>query len=96
MILSFLAGLKPKLWALGAAILAFVAVIVRLKWVKQQRDSARYERDKAVFQVKQRKAVDDNLAEVDQTFSRRAALRQQEKQDEPDKVPDRLRDNNRF
>ncbi len=94
--LALLAKARAWAWALAAGALTVGAFLLRLKIVTRQRDNARYERDKARYQAKQAKAVADNLSEVDQTFSRRAALRQQEKQDAPDTVPERLRDNNRF
>ena len=94
--ISLLARLKAWGWALAAGALAVGAFLLRLKVVKTQRDNAVYERDKLRYQAKQRKAVDDNLAEVDQTFSRRAALRAKEKAAEPDTVPERLRDMNDF
>lgn len=93
--LSMLLG-KFRIWGLAIGGALLMGLYVALKIARGQLEDAKYEIRKYKYQAKQRKAVDENLAEVDQAFSHRAAVRQQEKQDEPEKVPDRLRDNDNF
>ena len=94
MIATFLARARTYGWAVCAGLI--VVLYAAFKIMKGQRDEAREAVEQYKHQAKQRKAVDENLSEADQTFSRRATLREQEKRDEPGKVPDRLRDNNIF
>lgn len=93
--LSMLLG-KFRIWGLAIGGALLMALYVALRIVRGQLEDARYEVLKYKYQIKQRKAIDANLAEVHQTFSHRANLRANEKAAEPDKVPDRLRDNNDF
>ena len=91
-----LVRLKAWAWAIAAGALAVIGLLVRSRILQQQRDNARVERDKYKHQAKQSEKVAEELSEANQTFSYRATLREEEKRNEPAKVPDRLRDNNDF
>ena len=67
-----LLNIKAKLAALGAIALAAIAAILRISYLKNQRDSLKDRARTLDAQLKQRAEVDEADAEIEATFSRRA------------------------
>ncbi len=73
-----LLNLKAKLIALGAALLAALAFVLRFQQVKGQRDRARLRADKADQTVKLAKKVREReVQEREQVVSRRAEAKKE-------------------
>lgn len=84
MIAGAIAWVQARAAALSAVVLAVLAVIGRMFWLKSQRDQARTERDnaenKAQVELERREisdAVDDARAELKQEQQQRAEQEEQ-------------------
>lgn len=90
--LGWLAGLKPKLWALLGAVLAFLALILRNRHLEYQRDKARHRAKSAEAQIQFETDVDEADSEISAEYS---DLRERAREDRKNgQVPDHLRDSN--
>lgn len=63
--LSLLATIRSKLWLIGAALLAALAAVVRIKTLQHQRDRARYRAEHAEAQLDFRADVAEADAEIE-------------------------------
>ena len=83
---------KAKLYAVGGALLALLAFIVRFKVVKGQRDRFKRDADTYKAQVHQAKAVTKVDSDIEQEYS---DLKREAKQDmKNDQMPKNIRDRN--
>ena len=91
-------GLQAKLMALGAAVLAFLALMTRLKIVKNQRDKAKEQTE--VLKARQHVIKTQRLIkrkEQERLVSRRADLKKElDKEGEDFEGVDNFNDPNRF
>ena len=87
-------SIQPKLYALGAFLLAALAFFVRLKVVTNQRDKARKRANGEAARADQAEMIAEVEAEIDNEFS---DLERESKRDiENNKMPGNIRDRNRF
>ena len=88
------AAAKAKAWGIGGAILGLLALLVRLRWVTHQRDLARKKARQATARADQAEATLKADTEIDQEYS--DLRRESEHAIETGKMPDNIRDRNRY
>ena len=67
--LGLLTRLRPKLWALAGAVLAFAALILRNRQLKYSRDKARYRAQVARAGLERKQETEEREAEIAQEWS---------------------------
>lgn len=93
-VLTLLLKAKRWAWLIGAAVLAVLAAIVRIKTLEYQRDRARYRAEHAEAQLDWHADVAEADSEISNEYSE---LRERAEADkEAGKVPENLRDPDRW
>lgn len=87
-----LLGIKAKLAALGTLALAAIAAIIRISFLKNQRDALKDKAKTLEAQVKQQAEIEQADAEIEATYSRRA--KEAKRVIDEGGIPDHLRDPN--
>lgn len=83
---------KARIYAVGALCLGIITVIIRMKFVTNQRDKFKADAEVYKLQVKQAQLNDAADSEIEQTFSRRA--HEAEEAIEDGQVPSNIRNPN--
>jgi len=87
-----LLGIKAKLIAAGSLALAAIAAIIRISFLKNQRDSLKTKAKTLEAQVRQQAEIEQADAEIEQEYSRRAT--EARRVIDEGGIPDHLRDPN--
>lgn len=92
--MAFLIGMKAKFYALGAALLAFLGMALRIKYLGDKADRADHRADVAEATVRQKRKVADADLEIE---NKQGEIENANKKDKNDgKVPRTLSDPNNF
>ena len=84
--MAWLATIKPKLWALAGALLAFAALILRNRSLRYQRDKAVYRAQVARAGLERKRETEERETEIEQEWSDY----EREASQDLEKVPDIL------
>jgi hypothetical protein len=95
-LLSLVKGFGLRTYAFAASAAVIAVTILRNWWLKKELAEEKAKKERAEAFLRGRVNIDDNLSEIDQDYSHRAAERNRERDSDPTKVPDRLRNNNRY
>lgn len=92
--MTWLISLKAKIYVLGALLVTFLGIILRNSYLAAQNERLRHKADLALAQVRYSKEVAYADTEIDQTFSHRAEVANEQVEDGV--VPDNLREPNEW
>lgn len=90
--MTWLLTIKAKLYAIGAALIAFVGIILRNRYLSQKADRAAHRADVAEAAIRQRKRIDQGDADIDAEFEHWAKQMREDRE----KVPGNLSNPNDF